>query len=51
MGTKIHGLTTMDISWTLEFVDFKWYSILLKWINILMGFEIHGLAYPQNTTN
>jgi len=47
MGTKFHVLATMDILWTLEFVDFKLYSILLKWIHISLGFEIRGLAYHK----
>ena len=42
-------------SWTHEFVDFKLYAILLKWISILLGscldcptHEIHEIKCPMN---
>jgi len=37
--------------WTLDFVDFKLYAILLKWSSISLGSSIRGLPYPGNTLN
>jgi len=49
----ICGLTMMNmfVNTTLEFMDFKLFLILLKWLNILMGSEIRGLPYQRITQN